>query len=465
MKRVGKLTFSMHDVKPRLVNPTIREHGDSVHARHRYHPGSDIDFTRNDRSKENWRKPNGVRFHLGLRRCVSLLAVMVLTAITCSNLHAHNLGESYLYMEIHQDRIGGRFEISFADLNPALGLSGTDLVVTATNLDEHIEFLKNYYLDHVTISADGHPLDIVFTTHGVLKARGGFVLLLFDLEGYESVPEVLTFDYRVLFEEVPTHRAFLLIEHNWATGTLANESQISLVFSPSSHKKDYSVTSTGVWRGFLAVVGLGVEHILMGFDHVMFLVALLLPAVLVRKDGTWQEGAPFLPALINVVKIVTAFTVAHSVTLSLASLGIVRLPERFVEVAIAASIAIAAGDILWPIFRGRIWLVVFGFGLFHGFGFAGALSDMGVLGEHLGLSLLGFNLGVEIGQVAIVMALFPVLFAVRNLHAYQKWALPVAAVGMILISSVWVVERTFDVDVPMGETVHKVINKVLARVR
>ncbi len=145
----------------------------------------------------------------------------------------------------------------------------------------------------------------------------------------------------------------------------------------------------------------------MGFDHVMFLVALLLPSVLVRKDGRWREIADFGPALINVVKIVTAFTVAHSVTLTLAALGIVHLPGRLVEVVIAASIAIAAADILFPVFRGRIWLVVFGFGLFHGFGFAGALEEMGVLREHLALSLFGFNLGVELGQLAIVVAALP----------------------------------------------------------
>ena len=200
----------------------------------------------------------------------------------------------------------------------------------------------------------------------------------------------------------------------------------------------------------------------MGFDHVMFLVALLLPAVLRREDGSWRAVERFSPALVNVVKIVTAFTVAHSVTLSLAALGLVRLPERLVEVVIAASIAIAAAELLFPVFKGRVWIVVFGFGLFHGFGFAGALAEMGVLGDHIGLSLFGFNLGVEIGQVAIVAILFPLLFLSRRLVLYRTVAVPAAAVGMILIASAWVVERAFDVDIPMSELVRPAVRRMMS---
>ncbi len=362
--------------------------------------------------------------------------------------HAHTVGQSYLYLQVYEHRVAGRFEISLADFNAALRLSGTDGEITAANLDQKIDVLKAYYLSHVTISDARGPLSIAFTTHGLFAERGGFALLSFDLGGLERVPDRLTFDYSVLFDEEPRHRGFLLVEHNWATGSFANEGRISLVFSPDDRRKDFDIATGGRWRGFLAVVRLGADHIWMGFDHVMFLVALLLPAVLVRKHGRWRESADFMAALVNVVKIVTAFTVAHSVTLSLSALGIVHLPGRLVEVVIAASIAFAAADILFPVFRGRIWLVVFGFGLFHGFGFAGALEEMGVLREHIGLSLFAFNLGVEIGQVVIVTLLFPLLFALRRLPIYRQLALPVAAAAMILVSMGWVVERAFDVRLP-----------------
>jgi hypothetical protein len=394
------------------------------------------------------------------KRWWGVLAALV--ALMATDTRAHNLGDSYLYLQIYREQLSGRFEISLEDLNKGFRLKGTPREITAANLDEHAEFLKQYYREHVTISAANTPLAIRFTQHRLLDVNGGFVLLPFEFERLERVPERLTIDYRVLFDEVPGHRGFLLVEHNWATGTFANEGQISLVFSPGSTRQDFDIASGGRLRGFLAVVWLGTDHIWMGFDHVMFLVALLLPAVLVRRDGRWREGADFMPALTNVVKIVTAFTVAHSVTLSLASLGLVHLPGRFVEVVIAASIAIAAADLVYPVFRGRIWLVVFGFGLFHGFGFAGALEEMGLLRENLGLSLLGFNLGVELGQLAIVMLLFPILFALRRLAVYRQFALPLAATAMILISMGWVVERAFDVELPRPGSVVALVRGVLS---
>jgi len=390
------------------------------------------------------------------------LLSLLLVLLSATEGRAHNVGQSYLYLQVYEDRVTGRFEVSLADFNAALRLTGTDREITTANLDEKIDVLRDYYLSHVRISDARGPLAIRFTTHALLDVRGGYAQLPFDLGGLDGVPDRLTFDYSVLLDEEPGHRGFLLVEHNWATGTIANEGQISLVFSPDARHQEFDITTGSRWRGFVAVVRLGVDHIWMGLDHVMFLVALLLPAVLVRKDGGWRAIDDFTPALINVVKIVTAFTIAHSVTLSLASLGIVHLPVRMVEVIIAGSIAVAAADILFPLFHGRIWLIVFGFGLFHGFGFAAAMEEIGVLREHVGLTLFGFNLGVELGQLAIVIALFPVLFLVRRLAMYRSLALPLAATAMILISMVWVVERSFDVKLPRPGMVISAVRTWLA---
>jgi hypothetical protein len=394
-----------------------------------------------------------------------VLGGLVLAAAACVAVlpsEAHTVGQSYVYLRIYEHDVAGRFEVSLADFNRALGLTGTDREVTGDTLDRHVPMLQEYYRRHVRIS-DGHrELPYTFTEHGYLKARGGYALLSFDIAGLDAPPPLLRFEYSVLFDEDPQHRGFLLVEYNWATGTFANESHVSAVFTPTSRTQDLVVTSEGRLRGFLGITWLGVEHIWMGFDHVLFLVALLLPAVLRREGRAWREIDRFGPALLNVVKIVTAFTVAHSLTLSLAALGHVTLPGRLVEVAIAASIAIAAADILVPVFRGRVWIIVFGFGLFHGFGFAGALAEMGVLGEHLGLSLFGFNLGVEIGQVVIVALLFPLLFAVRQLAMYRSVALPAAAVLMILVSSAWVVQRAMGLDGSLTRLVLPAVQKVIS---
>lgn len=387
--------------------------------------------------------------------------LMAVTALAATQVRAHNLGDSYLYLQIYENSVSGRFEIALSDLNAALGLTGTDLEITADTLDERSAFLKDYYLAHVSISGDEGPLPIRFREHDLLAARGGYVLLPFDFEGLDRVPETLTIDYSVLFDEDPEHRGFLLVEHNWATGTFANENRISLVFSPDSRRQVFDLRSSGRLRGFLAVVDLGAEHIWMGLDHLMFLIALLLPSVLRRDDGRWSAIDRSRPVLWNVVKIVTAILAAHLVALGLAALGVVRFPERLVEVVIAASIAVAAADMLFPLFRKRLWPIVFGLSLFHGLGLAEALLGLGVLDEHLGLSLFAFNLGVQISHVVVVVVLVPIMFLVRRLKLYGQLILPVAAVAMILVSGIWVVERAFDFDIPLRELLPVTVQKVI----
>lgn len=392
-----------------------------------------------------------------LRWCL----VALVTAGAAAESAAHNAGSSYLYLQIYPDRISGRFEIALSDLNPALGLSGTDLEITADNLDQRIGFLQDYYLEHVSISCDEGPLSIDFTTHDLLNTEGGYVAMPFDLGGAERVPETLTIDYSILFDEDPEHRGFLLVEHNWATGTFANENRVSLVFGPGSRHQVFDLTSSGRLRGFLALVHLGAEHMVLGLDHVFFLMALLLTVALRREDGMWLPLERLRPALWNVFTIVTAFAAAHAVALTLAALGLLRLPEALVETMIAASTTLTALNILFPLFRGRIWWIVFGLSLFHGMGFAGGLMDLGVLDEHLGLSVVAFNLGIEIGQILIVAVLFPLLFVVRRFQLYRTVFLKVAAVGLLLVSCVWVIERAFGIDIPMRELLPASIQRVL----
>lgn len=394
------------------------------------------------------------------RRWLLVLALLAVSA--ASSLSAHNLGQSYLYLQIYPEELTGRFEIALSDLNPVLGLAGTDREITAENLAEHIDLLQEYYLEHVSIGSDQGPLSITFRDAEVLNAHGGYVLLPFELGGFGQVPRLLDIDYSVLFDEEPEHRGFLLIEHNWATGTFANENQVSLVFSPNSRRQSFDVQSSGRWRGFVAVVGLGFEHMVLGFDHVMFLVALLLPSVLRRVEmGAWQPLDRFTPALLNVVKIVAAFAAAHVVAFGLVALGLVHLPESLVEVVIALSISVAATNILVPLIKNRIWVFVLGVGLFHGLGFAGALSDMGIGEDNLGLSRLAFNLGIELGQVVIVAILLPLFFLVRRWVGYRRVILPVAAVVMIVISLVWVIERAFGFDFRLTRRVKSLARRIM----
>jgi hypothetical protein len=175
----------------------------------------------------------------------------------------------------------------------------------------------------------------------------------------------------------------------------------------------------------------GVWHIWAGLDHVLFLLCLLLPAVWRRESA--KEVAR------EVFEIVTAFTLAHSITLVISTVGLFTLPSRFVETAIALSVVLAALNNLVRIVDAR-WAVAFALGLLHGFGFSSVLVDMGLPSHELVGTLLGFNLGVELGQAAIVAAVLPLLYGIRKTLAYR--ALLYGGSGAVaVLATVWTYER------------------------
>lgn len=173
-------------------------------------------------------------------------------------------------------------------------------------------------------------------------------------------------------------------------------------------------------------VRLGVEHILTGWDHLLFLLVLLL------RGGGW----------LSLAKVITAFTAAHSVTLALAALDVVTLPDRLVEAVIALSIALVAAENLGPRpVVGRRWLVSFGFGLVHGFGFSSVLRDIGLPTQGLVLSLFGFNAGVELGQALVVAVALPGLALLRN-TGWETGVVRSASLAILLVGALLFVERT-----------------------
>ena len=228
------------------------------------------------------------------------------------------------------------------------------------------------------------------------------------------------------------HRQGVLIAARWQGGSSARQfftSSGAGIEVPLDALRASSGSVADTARRYLA---LGVEHILLGIDHLLFVLGLLL---IVR--GPWM-----------LIKTVTAFTIAHSLTLALATLGLVEVPSRPVEAAIALSIVFLAVEILRAR-RGRIglthrfpWLIAFAFGLLHGLGFAGALAEIGLPAGEIPPALLFFNLGVEIGQLMFIAAVWSVRWAARRLEvAWPAWVEPLPAYAIGTVASFWLIER------------------------
>ena len=382
---------------------------------------------------------------------------------------AHFPEQSYIYLQIQEDSVAGFFEISTKDLNRVFG-SDLKAGFTKEDLAPHLAKIQQYVFQNASFSSkEEGDYQIRFVEPDFLRADvfGDFVRLKFELEGVKNVPDQIDVRYEAFTKDISGHSALLVIEENKKAGLANNESMHSLEFSAGKTKQELSTTESFLWPSFWAMVKWGIWHILIGFDHILFLLALLLPSVLSfrsKDDGlppefdtkVWKPVERFKPALKNVVLIVTCFTVAHSITLCLAAFEIISLPSRLIESIIAFSIALAAIHNIYPLISGKEWLIAFVFGLFHGFGFAGILAEKGLGGNYLVLSVFGFNLGVEIGQMAIIVLVFPVLFLLRRTFLYPKIRV-FGSIFLIFVSLYWLIERAFDVDFPVGQIILKLL--------
>jgi hypothetical protein len=259
----------------------------------------------------------------------------------------------------------------------------------------------------------------------------------------------LRMSYQILGREDPDHRCLV----QWRPEGMSDDGVgVPHVVMPGREVLELarSVAGPSGWAGFVRE---GVHHIWTGYDHLLFLLALLLPGVLRRTADGWEAVPTFRDSAVAVMKVVTAFTVAHSITLALAALEMVRLPSRWVESAIAASILFAAaGNLSWTGSggasgstwrRGSAWKLAFGFGLIHGFGFAGVLGELGLRRGDVAGPLLGFNAGVELGQLAVVAVFLPLAFWGRTSRHYRQWILPAGSVLIAVMAGGWLVDRAF----------------------
>ena len=366
---------------------------------------------------------------------VLALAVLLLAAGTAG---AHKPSDAYLTVERDGAALRGQWDIALRDLDNAIGLdTDGDGDITWRELRARHDQISAYALQRLRIASAGETCPLAATGHLVdSHTDGAYAVLQFTGTCPQPGP-TLAVAYRLFADIDPQHRGLL----NYVED---GESR-SVVFSVDTPERVVGGDSGGPLAQFAAYVHEGVWHIWLGFDHILFLLSLLLPAVLVRRDGRWQPKDSFRGAFIEVAKVVTAFTLAHSITLSLAALGVVSLPSRWVESAIALSVVLAALNNLFPVVSHGRWMAAFAFGLLHGFGFAGALRDLGLPSSSLALSLAGFNVGVELGQLAIVAAFLPVAFWLRRTWSYRRLVLAGGSTAIAAIAVVWFAERALDV--------------------
>jgi hypothetical protein len=346
---------------------------------------------------------------------------------------AHKPSDSYLSLQVHGRHVDGQWDIALRDLDFALGLDEDgDGALTWDEVRRRRAAIAGYALARLGMATAGRACRLADTALLVdHHTDGAYAVLRLAATCPVEVSD-LTLEYRLFAELDPQHKGLARIDGGGGT--------VTAIFDPERARQTIALVAPGGAAQLLAYVRHGVWHIWTGFDHILFLLSLLLPAV-VAPAG--KQALGLRPALFDVFKVVTAFTLAHSLTLALAALHVVALPARWVESAIAASVALAALNNLVPLFPGRRPQIAFAFGLLHGFGFAGVLADLGLPRSMLALPLFGFNAGVELGQLAIVGAFVPLAFLLRRMPAY-RWLVATASALIVVVAALWFVERAFN---------------------
>lgn len=362
-------------------------------------------------------------------RLIALLAALLTTPAL-----AHKPSDSLITLTARPEGVAVRWDIALKDLEVAIGLDGDrDGAITWAELEARRAALFRWAFEHLTVE---QPQGACVASPGALQvvahSDGAYAVLSATL-ACPAPLAALEVRYSLLFDVDVQHRGLLRLANTpgdrWT------------VFS--SDARAATVAFEGLSAGAQLWVALkeGVHHITIGWDHLCFLFALLLPSVLRRGTRGWEPAPSFRPAFTEILKVVTGFTVAHSLTLALAAFDVVSPEARWVEVAIAASVALAALNNLLPFLPEGRWPLAFALGLLHGFGFVSALQDLGGTSGRLWLSVLGFNLGVEVGQGLIVAAFVPLAFAVRGTRLYRKGVLPLGSLAIFSVALSWVWQR------------------------
>jgi hypothetical protein len=355
-----------------------------------------------------------------------IVALLVLAAPTA---WAHTQSYGFLTVTLGETSATGRLDLAVRDLDRVHDLDrDRDGKITWGEFRKREAEIVAALLGRIAIGAPGAACALA-AEPALIDSRGGEPYIAIPFRG--ACPRqagAVTLGYDLFFASDAQHRGLAAVTTPAGTRTF--------VMSPAVTKAAIDPAASAWPAQFLAFIGHGAHHIWIGYDHILFLLTLLIGAIALRG-----AERPLREQLFDAVKVVTAFTLAHSLTLGLAALGVLTIPAALTESLIAITIVLAALNIIWPLVTRRLWVVAFGFGLIHGLGFANVLADLGLPKQGLLAALFAFNLGVEFGQLAILVAALPVLVLIARRRSISRIAVPAASVAIAAIGATWFADR------------------------
>jgi hypothetical protein len=387
-----------------------------------------------------------------LRKWRLFLFLILVLCLISPKVIAHQTPSTIVLLDVSPKTVSVELQLPLGELELAFG---HEITKNPTTLIARFgPQLKEYLLAHIhPMTAENQPWQVEVTNMNVGKsehtATGPYREITVHLVLIPPVGEStrkFIFDYDVIMHQLVTHSALVSIRSDWELGkTNKVPSEVGVIRVDTGTTLIYPLEINlekggNWWTGFKGMLSLGMEHIKEGTDHLLFLLVLLLPATLTIKGKRWGDFGGIRYSIFRLLQIVTAFTIGHSITLLIGALGWIHLPTQPVEVLIAISILISAVHAVYPIFPRKEIYVASGFGLVHGLAFATVLSNLNLDGSTMVLSVLGFNIGIEMMQLFVIICVVPWIILLSQTSFY-KWIRLVWAILAGLVALAWIIER------------------------
>lgn len=371
-----------------------------------------------------------------------MLAILIAGAVVlgaAAPARAHVVPSTTVALDVHADSITASLVLPTTDLETASGIA---LPPAGAGFgDTETEAVAAYLVEHFRLdSAEGSWTVTVANVAATTTEQYGtpeFDAVTATATLTPPDPADLrrfTLDYDAIIHQVVTADIFVTLHSDWAAGILTSNRVLGAItldtVTGTVPTLAIDLDDGSSWRGFTGMLTLGISHIAEGTDHQLFLLTLLLPAPLLAVRRRWAAVASTGTAVRRITTITIAFTLGHSATLALGALGL-PVPQRPIEALIAVSILVAAAHAIRRIFPGREAWIAAGFGVVHGMAFSETLSELGLSGRQLAISLLGFNLGIELMQLAVVLLVLPPLLVPARTPLYPPLRVGAATVAGI----------------------------------
>jgi hypothetical protein len=391
-------------------------------------------------------------------RTIGVTVLLLLLAGAAGPVLAHDVPPSTVMLDLGRSGIDAELQLPLSELGAALGLPLASS--PGTVIPQYGPRIGQYVEDRLQVhSRDGRPYALRIESLGMQRTSNenwrsnDWLVVHARLQPPEGTStETFALDYTVILQRVVSHQALIYVRRDIRNGLLGDKPMLISVagFGNTHIRVDGSDGSW--WLGFRRLFSLGMRHIAEGPDHLLFLLALLLPSPLIAGARRWRTRKSMGQSIRTIVGVVSGFTLGHSISLALAATGWVVAPTRAVEVLIAISILVSSIHAWRPLFPGREVWIASAFGLVHGLAFAEVLSGLDFDASTLALSLVAFNLGIESMQLLVIAATLPLMLLLSTTRCYV--AVRTAGAGFAAACAIcWIVERALGLADPLQRVV------------